>query len=119
MAKDNGLENVGSSMIWGSQYDAMMLWMQNTSNDIGLNFTKGVRNTTSVTGSKSDDIINNVYDLYGCHLEWTLEANNTESRVFRGGDMGVDSESSPSRRTYTNPTSPSSRFGTRCILYIK
>ena len=27
MAKDNGLDSVESSMIWGSQYDAMMIWM--------------------------------------------------------------------------------------------
>ena len=78
--------SVESSMIWGSQYDAMMRWMYD--NGKGTDVKKDIgnnRNDTQTTGAKKDtDIINNVYDLYGCHFEWTLEANDTNSRVLRG-----------------------------------
>ena len=78
--------SVESSMLWGSQYDAMMRWMYDDGNgtnikeDIGEN-----RNKEETTGVKKDtDVINNIYDLYGCHYEWTLTAQNTFFRVIRG-----------------------------------
>ncbi len=75
-----------SSMIWGSQYDAMMNWMAKKGNTVGIaDIEKTNTNSNMVTGSNPNDVINNVYDLYGCHREWTLEANNTDTRVTRGG----------------------------------
>ena len=52
-----------SSMIWGSQYDAMMNWMAKTGNTVeAADDTK--RNTTTITGGgEKPDIINNIYDL--------------------------------------------------------
>ena len=69
--KTYNTSSVESSMIWGSQYDAMMRWMQG--NDVDV--------TGNIGGT---DIINNIYDLYGCHFEWTLEADRTNLRVIRG-----------------------------------
>ena len=78
--------NIKSSMIWGSQYDAMMLWMQENGVDVKSTIkpteTAG-RNISKVTGQKSNDLLNNVYDLWGCHYEWTLEAYDSNNRVFR------------------------------------
>ena len=81
--KTYNTSSVESSMIWGSQYDAMMRWMQGNDVDVTGNIGNN-RNTGTTTGTSGTDIINNIYDLYGCHYEWTLEANDTNYRVYRG-----------------------------------
>ena len=119
MAKDNGLDSVESSMIWGSQYDAMMIWMQKTGTTIGTGYDKTKRKADEkVTGNSPDDIINKVYDLYGCHSEWTLESFNTSSRVNRGGNFSSDY--APSFRN--SRINPGRAWGSNCSrisLYIK
>ena len=72
-------------MIWGSQYDQMLIWM--AKNGIDVTQTSSDKNTSStITGvSGSKDVINKVYDLYGGRFEWTLEAYNTYGRAFQGG----------------------------------
>ena len=81
--KTYNTSSVESSMIWGSQYDAMMRWMQDNDVDVKSNIGDN-RNTETTTGTSETDIINNIYDIYGCHFEWTLEAYNTDGRVLRG-----------------------------------
>ena len=81
--KTYNTSSVESSMIWGSQYDAMMRWMQGNDVDVTGNIGDN-RNTGTTTGTSGTDIINNIYDLYGCHYEWTLEAGSTYYRVNRG-----------------------------------
>ncbi len=76
---------VKSSMIWGSQYDAMMNWMVKTGETVGTK-DDNKYNQETITGKSDTDIINNVYDLYGCHYDWTLEASGTHNRAKRGGD---------------------------------
>ena len=106
-----------SSIIWGSKYDAMMNWMAKTGKNVGTaDDTK--RNTTTITGGgDKTDIINNIYDLYGCHLEWTLEANNTNYRAYRGGHC---SNSLSSANRYCDyPSITSSDVSSRATLYIE
>ena len=79
-APEEGAKSVVSSMTWGSQYDAMMNWMQK--NGINVNTTDN-RNTNTTTGTSESDLLKNIYDLYGCHLEWTSEAYSTGNRVYR------------------------------------
>ena len=79
----NVSSSIKSSMVWGSQYDAMMLWMQENGIDVKLTTETAVRNTSQVTGTEPNDKLNNVYDIWGCHREWTLEAYNTNYRVDR------------------------------------
>ena len=79
-APEEGTKSVVSSMTWGSQYDAMMNWMQK--NDINVTAT-GNRNEDTTTGISETDLLKNIYDLYGCHFEWTSEANYASSRVIR------------------------------------
>ncbi|MCI9063891.1 MAG: RNA methyltransferase, partial [Clostridia bacterium] len=77
---------VGSSMIWGSQYDQMMIWMKKNGYDVTSTTPKtGVSyNTSQTTGKENDpDVLNNVYDLLGCNSEWTLDAFDTSNRVYR------------------------------------
>ena len=118
MAKDNGLNSVESSMIWGSQYDAMMIWMQKTGTTIGTGYDKTKKNTGLTTGNSPNDIINKVYDLYGCHFEWTLEAYGTYRRVHRGGTSTV-SGNAPSYRSDLSPDFTNINLGSRLSLYIK
>ena len=110
-------DKVVSSMIWGSQYDAMMNWMAKNNKMVGATDSSKI-NTEKVTGKKSEDVINNVYDLYGCHYEWTLEANSTNYRVRRGGYSGNYNAPSGRDDGYV-PDSANSGDSSRATLYIK
>ena len=108
-------DSVVSSMVWGSQYDAMMNWMAKNGTNVGSSIL-GYNNTTK-TGSKDTDIINNIYDLYGCHFEWTLEDSNSTSRAWRGGSSGYSF--SPALRSSSGPTNANSNTSSRATLYVK
>ncbi len=83
--KTYSTDSVESSMIWGSQYDAMLKWMQSGENKVNVARDIGEsRNRTETTGNTLTDVIRNIYDLYGCNREWTLAAYNTSSRVSKG-----------------------------------
>ena len=107
-----------SSMIWGSQYDAMMNWMAKNGKTVGTSDSSRTNKSSKlVTGSSTDDIINNVYDLYGCRLEWTLEAHLTYSRTARGGYYDVSI--SPAHRGSNYSTVTDGLYSSRATLYIK
>ena len=113
--------SVTSSMIWGSQYDAMLNFMKRRGegSDIISTGNTFIRNNTDVTGAKENDVIKNIFDLYGCHFEWTLEAFYDYNRICRGGQSSIDY--APSYRyysTYYYPTT-SINYSSRLTLYIK
>jgi len=92
-----------SEMIWGCQYNAMLRWMQgnsiavtsSTPTDTSRNATAS-KNTTRVTGAqKSNDILNNIYDLLGNSAEWTQQASSNYHRVYRGGPYNGSGSISP------------------------
>ena len=128
-APENASQKVVSSMIWGSQYDAMLKWMKGnkinvtSSSPTDLSIGTTSKNTTRVTGGAnngqtvSKDKLSNIYDLLGNSLEWTQEANNTSYRVIRGGYY--NSSIAPSYRSYDCPTDTLSNDGSRFTLYIK
>ena len=87
-----------SSMIWGSQWDQIMIWMKNVENEsknsyyiinsIGMgNFGTGDSDTNTsgpvATGNREEYKVKNIYDLAGNVYDWTLEANYTSVRVIR------------------------------------
>ena len=111
--------SVTSSMIWGSQYDAMMNFMKRRGEESSITSTSNnsIQNNSYITGQKETDVILNVFDLYACHFEWTLEAYSNVYRVSRGGDSGYSS--SPSYRYSYTPTSANSYYSSRLTLYIK
>ena len=122
--KNNVSSSVGSSMIWGSQYDAMMNWMQkNNVNVIAEDDTK--RSTFEQTGFKAEDILKNIYDLYGCHYEWTLEARSNSLRIVRGGlyhdksDGDVARTNAPAVRYENAPWHDYGDDSSRITLYVK
>ena len=89
--------NVKSSMIWGSQWDQIMIWMKDVEN--GENYyyitnSTGMGNfNLSGVDDEYDDPNNpaetgcfdvkNIFDLAGNVYDWTLEANGTVCRVLR------------------------------------
>ena len=114
--------SVGSSMIWGSQYDAMINWAKSgadkdkiANTSLGNNSSGSV--TTTGNSNYSNDCINNIRDLGGNLFECTLEAYSTYLRVSRGGYFS--NTYSPSCRGNSGPSSTYSSYGSRFTLYIK
>ena len=114
--------SVESSMIWGSQYDAMLNWAKKgadkdkiTNTSLGNNSSGFVTKTGNDT--YSNDSINNIRDLGGNLREWTLEAYRIYYRIARGGN--IFSSDSPSARYENNPNSTGGFHGSRMTLYIK
>ena len=108
-------DKVVSCMNWGSQYDAMMNWMAKNGKTVG-NADSSKRNGDTVTGGEPKDVINNVYDLYGCHREWTLEAYDIYDRIRRGGLSGNDY--APSARDNNSPNNANYSNSSRAALYV-
>ena len=91
--------NVKSSMIWGSQWDQIMIWMKEEPNEVnttngGFYVTNsvGMGNFGAISGVEDgyDSLaatgcfdVRNIYDLAGNVYDRTLEANFTNGRVFR------------------------------------
>ncbi len=111
---ENSEDKVVSSMIWGSQYDAMLNWMEKNGKNVDENL---IRNRERITGKNKNDIINNIYDLYGCHFEWTLEASGNGVRICRGGDTG--SSDSLAKRNSDYPNNERFYISSRATLHIK
>lgn len=110
--------SVQSTMIWGSQYDAMLRWMANGNDSIVNNSNiENINNTDRKTGNNSSDLLNNIFDLYGNSWEWTLSANESDKRVNRGGNYLFGGSASD---CYANgyPTYNMDFFGSRITLYI-
>ena len=120
--------NVTSSIIWGSQWDATMRWMYNSGNAEKKKYTYDSTNkgnyyfSTILTGSNDAYEINNIYDMAGNVYDWTIEAYSTNSRVDRGGCYNYDSFGSgsgpASHRGYNRLTGGDTRYGFRVALYM-
>ena len=114
-------EYVQGSMIWGSQYDAMLNWVINSDSADKHKISEDTNGNHSgslvTTGKYSNDKINNIYDLEGNLFEWTLEAMGEVDRTIRGGSflVGMPSNRSTAVATYNSPE----YFGSRLTLYIK
>ena len=124
-----------SSMIWGSQWDQIMIWMKGIKNTSQNSFyvvnSVGMGNYGTISGvddGYSDTSnpaatgcfeVKNVYDLAGNLLDWSLEALNSNMRVFRGGYYD-DTDSSYARADDRGNNSPYVTYnlpGSRATLY--
>ena len=123
---------VTSSMIWGSQWDQIMIWMKEVTNgssyyvinSVGKgnynldNTVDGIKGQGK-TGECTVSEVNQIYDLAGNQYEWTLEANSTNSRVLRGGYFNnTNYDTYAASRVNGNPTSSDyASPGSRLTLY--
>ena len=124
MQKDyaSGNGNIVSSMIWGCQWDQVLKFIDDKLDEEGntFNVTAGeaARHTGSIaeTGSNTNDKVQNIYDLEGNVREWTMEAVDTGSRSYRGGNYSNSNAAAVRSDYYPNDTS--SKTGSRITLYI-
>lgn len=131
-----------SSMIWGSQYDQIMIWMKeekssdqapsrgkyyvtngagkgNYGTISGVYDGNSSKYTPASTGSQDIYSIKNIFDLAGNVLEWSLEAKGTNDRVNRGGSYSITLAygTRPDNRSNNIPTNSNFDVGSRLTLY--
>ena len=81
---------VESRMIWGCQWDAIMLWMLDSDDTSVQTYVTDSTNKGNYsgsrinTGSNSSYVVNGIFDLAGNCWEWTQEAYNANNRANRG-----------------------------------
>ena len=117
--KKTETSSVKSSMIWGSQYDAMLNYalLGDDKGKVTVTGNGYTGDSATNTGDTTGDKILNIYDLEGNHREWTLEAEDTKDRVYRGGSY-YDSYS-PSDRNSSFPYYTSDCYSSRLTLYVQ
>ena len=131
-----------SSMIWGSQYDQIMIWMKeekssdqapsrgkyyvtngagkgNYGTISGVDDGNSSEDTPAPTGSQDAYSTKNIFDLAGNVFEWSLEANYTNNRVIRGGYYSYTDAYNPrpDSRFSNYPAGSFSFDGSRLTLY--
>ena len=87
------LGTMQSSMIWGSQWDQIMIWMKKEENEkknsyyvtnsLGMGNYGTSDDTQSGLANTGFAKVKNVFDLAGNVYDWTLEAYNTSTRDIR------------------------------------
>ena len=127
-----------SSMIWGSQWDQIMIWMReirNTvypsngnyyiTNSVGMgNYgnISGVDDgyySTSAPAETGCFKTKNIYDLAGNVYDWSLEVEFTNTRVYRGGNY-YNADASHTRASFREGIGMGNvlpKFGSRSTLY--
>ena len=125
-----------SSMIWGSQWDQIMIWMKEVKNT-NKNSYYVINSLTMGNFGTSDDSysdtsnpaatgcfdVKNIYDLAGNVYDWTLEANSTRFRGPRGGNYGGTGTGTSITRAvtrinyYGSPSDSYTPVGSRSTLY--
>lgn len=89
-------KEVSSEMIWGCQWDAIMIWIYNSS-DNQLYFRENTDDVCNRTGgilktsSKKEYFVKNISDLIGNVFEFTQEASYSSNRIARGGSFDYES----------------------------
>ena len=111
-------EITDDSTSWGNYYNATFEYINSSGNTATKNKGGGIR---IPTGSAEYTKANNIYDLSGNVLDWTMEAYDTSYRVLRGGFYDIAGTGYPAGvRDYINsPSSYDGYYGCRSALYIK
>ena len=122
-----------SSMIYGSQWDQIMIWMKevkntndslkyyilDSSNMGNYNTESGETGSPQVSGYKNAYGAKQIFDLGGNLRDWTTEAGSASIRVLRGGSYDGNGSIGPaSFRSRSLPESTSSIISARVALYV-
>ena len=119
--------NVTTSMIWGCQWDAVMRWMYNSGDAEKKTYTydstgKGnYSGSRKATGSNDEYAVNNIYDMAGNVIDWTIEAYSTHAREIRGGYYNGRASGFPASNRFSDygfPVDSYSYYGSRLALYM-
>lgn len=117
--------NAKSEMIWGCQWDAILIWFNSNSNSNTQQYTFSLGNKGNYsgklckTGSDEKFSINNIYDLFGNVAEWTQANSYGIYRVAKGASYeGIISNSTSINELIENPSNSFKYIGTRAVLYI-
>ena len=119
--------NVKSTLCYGVQWDAVMNFIDNkyVDNEATEEYLKNSKNQGNYTGSitktgaQETYAVKNIYDMAGNVIEWTMEACDTDSRVFRGGTFFGSGDVDPaSYRIYFYPDRSNNDIGFRVTLYL-
>ena len=114
--------SVKSSMIWGSQWEAVLNFLLKSDRDNNYISTQKLgtsRLELYPSGTDEDDLISNIYDLGSNAYEWTVQANSYNYRVARGGGYNVIYADKMSTKKNFTPTESGPALGTRIALYIQ
>ena len=110
-ASQHNYTSVTSTLTYGCEWDAMCRYIGDAQR------TTPTKSGAELTGSVATDVSKNIYDLAGNCWEWTMEADDADVRVGRGGSYG---RAYPvSNRNSYYPTSSSGYNSFRPTLYIK
>ena len=108
-------EVIDDSKSWGNYRNATFTYTNSSGGTSTKNEGSGIR---IPTGSTEYTKANNIYDLAGNVYDWTMEANTTSYRVFRGGGHFTSGTSTARNRSGNIPNG--SDFSIRlqgCTLY--
>lgn len=123
-----------SNMIYGSQWDQMMIWLKDvrntrdaskyyildSSNMGNYNVASGGTGVLKVSGYKDNYSAKQIFDLGGNFFDWTTETNTANARVLRGGSCFVNgsNDSTGFRIRNSSPTNASAECSARVSLYV-
>ena len=123
-----------SSMVYGSEWDQIMIWMKDVKNikDSSTFYildssymgnydtSTGGTGKAQVSGYKNDYAVKQIFDLGGNLYDWTTEVYDTYYRVLMGISYNYDGRGNcpmSTRRGYGSPEFTNSDFSTRFTLY--
>ena len=115
-------DDVVSTLCYGVQWDQTVRFIEKNYPGISKDSTgKGNYSGTVIkTGSNEAYAQNNIYDMCGNAMEWTMEAYGSGTRVARGGYCKSNGIGTPiSNRVGLSTTSTDNALGYRVALYIK
>ena len=107
-------DSVTSTLCYSCQWDAMCRYIGDSQR------TTPKKSEPELTGNVSTDVSKNIYDLAGNCLEWTMEAIDSDNRVFRGGRYnGGGPVALRLNFSSVGPYGAHVDYGFRCSLYIQ
>ena len=123
-----GVSTAKTHMIWGSQWDQVMIYLKDVqNNNEGAKKKFFILDSTGMgkyggsrvsTGTNPNYEVKGIYDLAGNVYEWTMEADGSTFRVIRGGNYSYTASSYPaSYRGNTYPNNNNLCAGSRLTLY--